>query len=167
MSTLPLTYAPNPLLRQTLTLVRAEDLKRGVHRDLLAAMADTMIASRGVGIAANQVGTNLSLCIIATKAGPLALANPTILRASIADLRFRRTHAEEEGCLSIPGVFGLVPRRTRIRVRALNSMGEATEFIAEDFFARVIQHEIDHLNGILFVDRATKMTRGERPGYAR
>ncbi|OHB27258.1 MAG: peptide deformylase [Desulfuromonadaceae bacterium GWB2_53_15] len=121
--------------------------------DMLVTAAD----ANGVGIAAPQVFESLSLFIVASQPNPRypnaplmepkAMINPEILRVWDA------TEKGWEGCLSIPGLRGLVPRYTRLGVRYLNRKGELREEEYTDFLARVFQHEFDHIQGILFIDR--------------
>lgn len=143
---LPLVFHPNDILRA--------DNKNVVNfgdpslTELIINMVETMEANNGIGIAAPQIGKNLQICIIHTEDGPLPLINPVITHQS-----FRKEWGEE-GCLSIPHVFGDVKRHKSIQVKAQTPTGEEFEFKAEDLFARVIQHEVDHLNGVLFIDKA-------------
>ena len=85
----------------------------------------------------------------------MILINPKITIKSL------KKYNDEEGCFSIPGVYGNVKRHKKIKVKAMSIKGELIEFSAEGMFARVIQHEIDHLNGVLFIDKAIEITKGE------
>jgi peptide deformylase len=120
-------------------------------------MVETMYAKDGVGLASVQVGESKQLCVIAknyntlNKKQDLCLINPSWTKLSV----FKAW--DEEGCLSVPGVYGKVKRYTKIKVQALDSNGKLLEFVAEDFFARIIQHEVDHLNGILFIEKAKNL----------
>ncbi len=114
---------------------------------LIADMKETMTQSNGIGLAAPQIGKNIRLIIVATKEGERALINPEIISKSILK------ETDEEGCLSIPGCFVKVKRHKSIAVRALNEDGTASTFKAQGLYARVIQHEIDHLDGVLMIDR--------------
>jgi len=114
---------------------------------LISDMADTMTAAEGVGLAAPQVGVAKRIFVADTEAGPIALINPKFTKIS------RRTDKYEEGCLSIPGKFGIVRRSREVTVEALTADGEKITFTAKGFFARVMQHELDHLDGILYIDR--------------
>jgi peptide deformylase len=117
-------------------------------RALVAEMADIMYTAHGVGLAAPQIGRSIRLLVYDAGDGLKALINPVILK-------MRGEQFEpEEGCLSIPGLRGVVRRANQIQVRALDLTGRATQFRATEFEARVIQHEIDHLDGILFTERA-------------
>ncbi len=115
-------------------------------------MTETMYKSDGVGIAAPQVGASIMLCVIAKQfAGTktdLTLVNPVWEKKSLLKT------SDTEGCLSVPGVFGEVKRYKKIKVNALDRDGNKIEFLANNFFARIVQHEVDHLNGILFIEKA-------------
>jgi peptide deformylase len=117
---------------------------------LLKDMWATMTAARGVGLAAPQVGVSLRLAIIDVKPEGrpqrLVLLNPEIVSSEGAQ-------HEEEGCLSIPGIYADLTRAAKVRVRALNERGEPWEMSGEGLLARAFQHEIDHLDGKLYVDR--------------
>ncbi|MBI2436052.1 MAG: peptide deformylase [Candidatus Hydrogenedentes bacterium] len=116
-------------------------------------MLETMHAYAGVGLAGPQVGISKRIFVLCEPEGePMCLINPEILEMEGCE-------EGEEGCLSMPQVFANVPRATRIRVRALNELGKPQEFEARDFLARIIQHEYDHLEGILFPDRLDIITR--------
>ena len=118
---------------------------------LIKNMIETMYVSDGIGLAAPQIGKNIRLATIGKEATPdgkdWAIINPKILKHSW------RKVIGEEGCLSVPGVTKEVSRFKKITVKALNQKGESHIFEAEDFFARVVQHEIDHLDGILIIDK--------------
>lgn len=120
---------------------------------LVADMFDTMDAYDGVGLAAPQVGVAKRLFVMQAPEGePMALVNPEILESDGRE-------DGEEGCLSLPQVYTAVPRAAWIRVRAQDIDGTAVEFEARDFDARIIQHELDHLNGVIFLDRVDILTR--------
>jgi len=113
---------------------------------LIQEMVEVMYASGGIGLAAPQIGVPLRVIVADVGEGPLALVNPRILRRS-------GTQVGPEGCLSIPGVAGIVERPRRIVVTGKTQSGRKKTLVAEDLLARVILHEVDHLNGILFTDR--------------
>ena len=120
---------------------------------LLDDMADTMYDANGVGLAAPQVGILKRVVVIDVgEEGPgvLRLINPEILERS-------GVQNGPEGCLSCPGMYGDVKRSQYVKVKALNEQGEEMIIEAEDFLARALQHEIDHLEGILFIDTATNL----------
>lgn len=120
-------------------------------------MADTMLKKDGIGLAANQVDVLKRIIVISTKDGPLPLINPVLSRKS-----FRKEEGEE-GCLSVPGVFGTVKRHKSLVIKALDRQGNPISLKASGMFARVAQHEVDHLDGILFIDKAKKITKGALP----
>ena len=123
-------------------------------RTLIGDMVETMYHLVGIGLAAPQVGISLRVIIVDDERGrgPLPLLNPIITdkRGSVVG---------EEGCLSLPGIFGMIERFEWVRVEALDEDGQPRSFEAEGLRARVIQHEIDHLDGILFIDRLDKISR--------
>jgi peptide deformylase len=124
---------------------------------LVADMAETMYAAPGVGLAAPQIGVSLQLCVIdvSPKDQPrnlIVLANPEIIKGEGAQV-------DEEGCLSVREYFADVKRFERVWVKAQDLHGNPMEFMAEGFYARVIQHELDHLRGTLFIDRLSSLKR--------
>ncbi len=137
----------DPVLRKK--CARVEVIDRGV-KDIIADMAQTMEKENGLGLAAPQIG--VSKRIIIARAGfdsgrILALVNPKILSKS------RETVEMEEGCLSFPGVFLEIKRPEKVEVEGMDINGEKINFSADGILARVFQHEIDHLDGILFFSR--------------
>ncbi|MDG4655883.1 peptide deformylase [Ectobacillus antri] len=117
---------------------------------LLQDMYDTMVAADGVGLAAPQVGISKQIAIVeAGDNGRIDLINPVILEA-------RGEQIGPEGCLSFPDLYGDVPRAEYVKVRAQNKRGKIFVLEARGFLARAIQHEIDHLNGVLFTSKVTK-----------
>jgi len=116
---------------------------------LLDDMYDTMKKAEGVGLAAPQVGILRRVVVIDIGDGPIELINPIIVYESGEQL-------EEEGCLSVPGVRGIVKRPAKVIVRAMNRKGETFEITGTDLLAIAFSHEIDHLNGVLFIDKAVK-----------
>lgn len=115
--------------------------------DLLDDLYDTMISGGGVGIAAPQIGAHVKIAIVQLDDSELLeLINPKIILATGSDVFV-------EGCLSIPNVYGTVRRNEKIVVNYLDREGIQCQMIADEYLARVIQHEIDHLNGILFIDK--------------
>ncbi len=124
-------------------------------KKLTADMLDTMREKKGVGIAAPQIGESVQVIIVDTNDGPLTLFNPQIVKTS------KKKESGEEGCLSVVGVYGMVPRFVSVEVEAIDMNGQPVHLKATNFFARVLQHEVDHLNGVLFIDRATKITQGK------
>lgn len=149
---LPLIIAPDPILRTKAQPVELPPQPKVIE------LADKMIAAmlhyHGLGLAAPQIGQSLRLIVIATPTHATAYLNPEILKLS-----WRKVDMEE-GCLSLPGLFGLVRRPSRVLARYATLLGETQETWLEGLIARVFQHEVDHLNGILFIDRKPKFTQG-------
>ena len=131
-----------PILRQKTKKVR--DFDASLHR-LLDDMLETMRDAPGIGIAANQVGVPLQVAIIELEDTITELINPQVVRAS-------GEVVDWEGCLSIPGFVAEVTRHEKVTVKARDRNGKEFRVKGEDLFARALQHEIDHLNGILYID---------------
>ena len=144
MSVYRVVTKEDPFLREVAIPVKSVNSS---IKKLIVNMLETMEAEGGVGLAAPQIGVQKRVLVVDIGEGPFVLINPEIKSAegSAWDL---------EGCLSCPGLTGEVERYTKIEVEGLDEDGEETHLKAEDFMARVIQHEIDHLNGILFIDKA-------------
>jgi peptide deformylase len=149
-SVLKLRYYGDPILRRRALDVRAFDASL---RKLADDMLEAMEREEGVGLAAPQVGLEVRLLVALNMrepgdedAEPVVLLNPDITERS------RETWVYEEGCLSIPGIRGDVTRPVRIRVNYQDLDGKAHTLEAEGMFARILQHEIDHLDGKLFID---------------
>ena len=140
----------SPALRQRSDEVKSvDDEVRTLVRDLF----ETMYAAEGIGLAANQVGLTGRVAVVQVEDHPeLVLINPEILETEGEDKR-------EEGCLSIPDIFGDVTRALRIVVETTNIDGERQRHELTDLFARAVQHEVDHLNGILFLDHLSPLKR--------
>jgi len=109
-------------------------------------MKETMIKNQGIGLAAPQVGRLIRLIVVQIEKGAVAFINPEIVKRS------KETEIMEEGCLSFPGFSLKIKRAKEIKVEALNEKGEKIRFKIKGLSARVFQHEIDHLDGILFID---------------
>ena len=157
MSILKVARMGHPVLRVKARALDRAEIKSASIQKLIDNMMETMVEYRGVGLAAPQVHEGVRLFVASLDADeedegseprpPLAIVNPeiTIVGTDIVD--------DWEGCLSIPDVRGRVPRAREIKVRAFDRMGERIELSAHGFAARVIQHETDHLDGTLFLDR--------------
>ena len=129
-------------------------------QQLIDDMLVTMRQAEGIGLAAPQIGRSIRLAVIDHATEPtlrddLVLINPRIVQPSVD------VELGEEGCLSIPKVFGMIERSLRIRVQAFDRRGLPFQLDAHDLLARVIQHEVNHLDGILFIDHATKIVKGK------
>jgi len=149
MSLLPLHLLGSPVLRQHSAEVKIVDDE---VRRLVGDLFETMDAARGVGLAANQVGVPLRVAVVDADGDRFALIDPVILETE------GRVTAEE-GCLSIPEIYGDVSRPERIVVEALDQDGARYQKEATGLKARAIQHEIDHLDGILFLDHLSLLKR--------
>ncbi|MBX6377985.1 MAG: methionyl-tRNA formyltransferase [Clostridia bacterium] len=145
---LPIIKVEHPVLRQVARPVR--NVNRRL-RELLDRMAATMYAADGVGLAAPQVGVSLRAIVVDVGDGLVALANPEILEAS------EEREVGLEGCLSIPGVLAEVERPARVRVTGLDRNGRRVWLDASELLARALQHEIDHLDGVLITDKALRV----------
>jgi peptide deformylase len=144
----------SPVLRQkAAAIARVDDEVRLLVDDLF----ETMRAARGVGLAANQVGVARRVAVVdigEEDPPPLVLINPVIVESD------KETETDEEGCLSIPDIFGDVKRAARVVVEGLDRDGKPFRAEAHGYKARAIQHEIDHLDGILFLDHLSAVKRG-------
>ena len=141
---LPLVLHPDERLQSVTRPI--EEITEEVE-ELLDSLQDTMIAHDGVGLAAPQVGKNLQVAVVEEEDGAvIELINPRIVQATGETI-------DVEGCLSIPHVYGTVSRAQRILVHYYDRDGDEMELEAYDFLARAIQHEIDHLQGILFTEK--------------
>jgi peptide deformylase len=152
MALLEILYFPDPRLRNKATPVEQVD---DAIRMLVDDMLETMYGAPGIGLAATQVNVPRRVVVIdlsEERNQPLCLINPEILET-------RGDEEMEEGCLSVPGVYEVVQRAEWIRVRAMNRDGEPIEFETDDLLAVCIQHEIDHLDGKLFVDYLSALKR--------
>ena len=149
MTPLPLHLLGSPVLRQRSAEVAEVD---DDLRSVIDQMFETMDAARGVGLAANQVGLARRVAVIDAEGQRFAMVNPVIVEAE------GRTTAEE-GCLSIPDIYGDVTRAERVVLEALDREGKRFRLEAGGLAARAIQHEIDHLDGILFLDHLGLMKR--------
>jgi peptide deformylase len=149
MSLLPIHLLGSPVLREPSAPV--PEVTDEVRR-LVEDMFETMDGAEGVGLAANQIGMAIRVAVVDAEGSRLAMINPTIAEAS-------GKAREEEGCLSIPDVYGEVTRPERIVLEATDQHGAPYRLEAAGLLARAIQHEIDHLDGILFLDRLSPMKR--------
>lgn len=149
MAVLEVVQIGNPVLK-----AKAEPVEK-INKQILKIlddMADTMYASDGVGLAAPQIGVSKRIIIVDIGEGLIEMINPEIVSAegSVVD---------QEGCLSVAGFFGDVARAQKVVVQGLNRQGKRVKIKAVDFLARALQHEIDHLEGRLFVDLAVNLKK--------
>jgi peptide deformylase len=157
MSILKVARMGHPVLRAVARPIEKSELRGAPMQKLIDDMIETMVEYHGVGLAAPQVHEGVRLFVAQLDLGdddegderaqPVAIINPEITPVGSDVVE------DWEGCLSIPDIRGRVPRPREIRVRALDRHGDRLELRAHDYPARVIQHETDHLNGVLFFDR--------------
>jgi peptide deformylase len=155
MARLPILVAPDPRLKLKATAVDKVDDE---IRRLMDDMLETMYVAPGIGLAAPQVGVSRRVIVVDISRedepkAPLCLANPHLLWLSDEDATY------EEGCLSVPEHYAEVARPARIRVRFLDRENEVRELEADGLLATVIQHEMDHLDGVLFIDHLSSLKR--------
>jgi peptide deformylase len=154
MAVREILVVPNPVLKQVSQPVeRVDDELRALMDDML----ETMYAAPGIGLAAIQIGVPKRVIVMDLAAGearePRYFVNPEILWAS------DDTQPYEEGCLSIPEYFDEIDRPSRVKLRYLNYQGEQIEEEADGLYAVCIQHEMDHLEGVLFIDHLSRLKR--------
>jgi peptide deformylase len=152
MSILKVSRLGHPVLRRKVDNVTVEELASPRIQTLIDDMIVTMAEYRGVGIAAPQVHESLSIAVIESR-GPRGDIPLTILVNPAVTILETELVEDWEGCLSIPELRGRVPRHRKLKVEALDRFGAKISFVAEDFFARVVQHEFDHLMGHVYIDR--------------
>jgi peptide deformylase len=155
IDTLPILIAPNQILKTRARPVKPAD--QDLVRDLIPRMFATMYKAPGIGLAAPQVSQSLRLIVIDLtpndKRQPHSLINPEVVAAS------EELATREEGCLSLPGQYADVTRPARVKVRYLDETGAKREMDADGLLATCLQHEIDHLDGVLFVDHLSALKR--------
>ncbi|MFA7653602.1 MAG: peptide deformylase [Candidatus Magasanikbacteria bacterium] len=159
---LKITTEPNPILHKVGAQIAPTNLISGKYNQLIVDMVETMYADDGVGIAAPQVGQSIQLCVIAKQYNPIDAKQDLILINPVWEKLSILKKTDEEGCLSVPNIYGKVKRYTKIRVKAFDQAGKPISFIAKDFPARIIQHEVDHLDGILFIEKAKNLHKIEK-----
>ena len=150
---LPLVIAPQPILRATAKPVELP------LSEIVVSFADELLQAmkhyRGIGLAAPQVATGIRIIAVGANVTPKIYVNPEVVKRSWKKVDF------EEGCLSLPGLYGIVRRPERVLARYYDVAGMRHEEWLEGLVSRVYQHEVDHLNGILFFDLTTTFTAGE------
>lgn len=150
---LPVVINPHPALRKKAKSVNIDDIKTPEFQTLCRSLKETMIKRDGVGLAAPQVDKSLRLIAVSTKNGAICMVNPEITQRSWLK------EWGDEGCLSVPDTFGQVKRNKKLVCAYYGIKGKAITISAAGLLARVIQHEIDHLDGILFIDKARKIKK--------
>ncbi len=144
---------PSPILRQK--AVKVKNIPDPLIQRFIKELSETMIKEDGIGLAANQVASGLKVLAVKYQDGVKVFINPFIYYKSWA------SETAEEGCLSFPGVFGLIKRSKNACLFYRDEQGRLRHLKAKGLLARVLQHELDHLNGVLFIDKMVKYTHGE------
>jgi peptide deformylase len=156
MTVLPIVRLGDPVLRTPAEPLAPGELAAAATQRLIDDLFETMRAAGGVGLAAPQVGIGKQLFVYAVERvegeGADAVPPRVVVNPMLAPEGGELVH-DWEGCLSIPGLRGLVPRHPAVRVRALDRAGEPLDYVAAGYEARIVQHEHDHLNGVVFLDR--------------
>jgi len=156
MSLMRVLTEPNERLREKASDVDPEEISSARVQALIDDMIATMYASNGVGIAGPQVGSKDRVIIVETGSGATAFINPRIVSRSLSKVD------SEEGCLSVPGVYGIVKRSKKVTLEAFSRDGKKVKLKAQGLPAIIFQHEIDHLDGILFIDKVDRFTNPPR-----
>jgi peptide deformylase len=157
MAILKVARLGHPVLRQQAQPVAVGMLRSPEIQQFIDDMIETMREYDGAGLAANQVHTLKQIAVIEVQANPrypqaapiplMVIVNPVVTPLT------EERDEDWEGCLSVPDMRGMVPRYTAVRLQCLDRSGQRVDIVAKDFFARVLQHETDHLNGIVYLDR--------------
>lgn len=150
-----ITKLPNKILSSLIKTVSVSDVKSGLYTELILAMKEVMKNKQGVGLAANQIGKDVSIFVIEPKLAedfgvPDVYLNPEITEYS------KNQDEMEEGCLSIPQYYVQIKRAKKIKIKFIDENGEKKKIKARGFLARVLQHETDHLNGLTIKNRYEK-----------
>ncbi len=146
----PIVKYGDPVLEREAEMVSEFDTPE-LHK-FLDDMFESMYAAKGVGLAAPQIGIDKQIIIVAPPdETPIAVINPEIVKRSMT------TNPSEEGCLSVPGTWGFVRRANSLTVKGLTPEGKPFKLNAKGFTATIFQHECDHLNGVLFIDKAVEV----------
>lgn len=151
MAVLPILSYPDPRLRTIAAPVKEVDAE---IKTLISDMIETMYAADGIGLAASQVDRHIQLIVMdlsENRDKPMVFINPKVTPL------VEEKQPYEEGCLSVPDVYDKVERPNKVRIEALDAEGEAIDEIAEGLLAVCIQHEMDHLNGVIFVDYLSRL----------
>ncbi len=153
MDTFSVVKEPTPSLRERSQEVEVSQIQTPEFQNFLDKLTRTMLVEDGVGIASPQVGNNIRAIVVNLPTGPECFMNPEITKKSETMVD------SDEGCLSVPEKYGVVQRHKKVTLRALNRHGRRIEFEAKAFPAIIFQHEIDHLDGVLFIDKAKNIVK--------
>jgi peptide deformylase len=157
MAILKVARLGHPVLRKVAEPIPIQEIRSPETQRLIDDMVETMREYNGAGLAANQVHVLKQVCVIEVNGNPRYPEAPnvplTVLINPVVTPLIAEMEEGWEGCLSVPDMRGMVPRYTAVRLEAYDRMGKKLDVVAKEFFARVIQHETDHLNGIVYVDR--------------
>ena len=161
MAILKVARLGHPVLRQKAQPVPVDEIRSASIQRLIDDMVETMREYDGAGLAANQVHTLLQIAVIEVDANPrypdaAPIPLTVVINPVVTPLGEEREDGWE-GCLSVPDMRGMVSRHTAVRLECYDREGNPVDLVAKDFFARVIQHETDHLNGIVYVDRMSDL----------
>jgi len=162
MAILKVARLGHPVLRKVAAAVPVKEIRAPETQRLIDDMVETMREYNGAGLAANQVHVLQQICVIEVNGNPRYPEAPSIPLTVLINPVVTPLGAELEegweGCLSIPDMRGMVARHLAVRLDAYDRTGERLSVVAKEFFARVIQHETDHLNGLLYVDRMNDLS---------
>lgn len=147
---------PNKILTKKTEEIIVADTKNGLYKDLISDMRMVMVENNGVGLAANQVGKDLSIFVIDKKLAEENRVLDVFINPEITEYS-KDSDEMEEGCLSMPEYWALIKRSKKIKIKALDENGNKIKLKARGFLARVLQHETDHLNGLIIKNRHEKL----------
>jgi peptide deformylase len=148
---LKIVCQPDPILRRHCSELSARQITSLETQNLIDDMIATMWDANGVGLAAPQIGLNIRLIIISEGRQAIPVINPRILKCSWAK------DTLQEGCLSVPGFYGMIRRHRRAELSGLDRAGKKINIKGEGLLAEIIQHEVDHINGLLYIDKIKKV----------
>ena len=148
-----ITKVPDKILAKKLEKVVVDNIKKGLYKDLVSDMRVAMVENNGVGLAANQVGKDLSIFVIDQKLAEENGVSDVFINPEITEYS-KEGDEIEEGCLSIPDYWVPIKRAKKIKIKFIDENGNKIRFKAKGFLARVLQHETDHLNGKTIKNRA-------------
>ena len=155
MKTMDITKIPSKILAKKLNQISIGEIKNGSYKELILDMRKSMIEHQGVGLAANQIGKDLSIFVIDQSLAKEFGVSDVFINPEITEYS-KDTDQMEEGCLSMPGHYIEIKRAKKIKIKFIDEGGIKKKIKARGFLARVLQHETDHLNGLTIKNRAIK-----------